>query len=71
MALLEMVHTRILRSAIMEKWIDSLNIDLLIFRTLQYFKSVAKSNSGVAILPIAFVSRLNDVLKRIVLVLYS
>ena len=62
----------ILRSAIMEKWIDSLNIDSLIFRTLvQYFKSVAKSNSGVAILSIVFVSRLNDVLKRIVLVMYS
>ena len=39
MALLEMGHTRILQSTIMEKWIDSLNIDSLIFQTLQYFVS--------------------------------
>ena len=36
MALLEMDHMRILRSAITEKQIDLLNIDLLIFLTLQY-----------------------------------
>ena len=36
MAILDMVHTRILRSAIMEKRMDSLNIDLLVFRTKQF-----------------------------------
>ena len=36
MALLEMVPTRILRSAIMEKWINLLIIASLIFQTLQY-----------------------------------
>ena len=39
MALLEMVHTRILQSVIMEKRIYSLNIEWLIFRTLQYIKT--------------------------------
>ena len=39
MALLEMVHTLILRFANMEKWINSLNLSTPIFRTLQYHKS--------------------------------
>ena len=42
MALFEMVHTRILQSAIVEKWINSLNIDLLIFRTSQYYPKKSK-----------------------------
>ena len=36
MALFEMVQTLILRFANMEKWINSLNLSTLIFRTLQY-----------------------------------
>ena len=36
MGLLEMVQTLILRFANMEKWINSLNLRTLIFRTLQY-----------------------------------
>ena len=35
MALFEMVQTLILRFANMEKWINSLNLSTLIFRTLQ------------------------------------
>ena len=38
MALFEMVQTLILRFANMEKWINSLNLSTLIFRTLQYLK---------------------------------
>ena len=36
MALFEMVQTLISRFANMEKWINSLNVSTLIFRTLQY-----------------------------------
>ena len=36
MALFEIVQTLILRFANMEKWINSLNLSTLIFRTLQY-----------------------------------
>ena len=36
MTFFEMVHTRILRFAIMAKWINSLNLISPIFLTLQY-----------------------------------
>ena len=39
MALFEIVQTLILRFANMEKWINSLNLSTLIFRTLQYIPS--------------------------------